>query len=320
MGQEKPLILVVDDHPQNLRVAVSVLEESGFECALAMTGSEVVAFAESEQPDLILLDIMMPELDGYEVCRRLKANAATREIPVIFLTAKADSADLVRGFEAGGVDYVVKPFSHPELKSRVGVHVELKRSRDALKRYVAELEAKSCELEAALGELEHASRTDHLTGLANRRYMLSRLQEEFARFARAGRPFSLLVGDVDHFKRINDTYGHDFGDQVLQTLSQLMKGNLRTQDLVSRWGGEEFLVLLPESDEEGALLVAERLRRHIEQLSFPATPSLHGVTITFGGTTARPGQSLEALIQEADEKLYEGKRAGRNCVRWHVPQ
>lgn len=317
MLETKPLILVVDDNPQNLRVAVSVLEESGYECALAVSGAEVVAFAESEQPDLILLDIMMPEVDGYEVCRLLKQNEMTRDIPVIFLTARADPADLVRGFEAGAVDYVTKPFSHPELKARVAAHVELKRSRDALKRYLFELEVKSRQLEEVLGELEQASRTDPLTGLANRRYMLTRLHEEMARFNRTGRPFSVLLLDIDSFKRINDTYGHDYGDEVLRIIAGLLKGNLRTQDLVARWGGEEFLMLLPESETEPAGLVAERLRRRIAEYPFQWGSAPLTFTATVGGSTSCTGASLEGLISQADAALYEGKRSGKNCVRWH---
>ncbi|HYG58445.1 MAG TPA: response regulator, partial [Symbiobacteriaceae bacterium] len=219
-AEPKPLVLIVDDNPQNLRVAVGVLEEVGYECAMAVSGEEVVAFAESDRPDLILLDIMIPGMDGYEICSRLKQHPATGDIPVIFLTARSDAQDVVKGFAVGAVDYVTKPFNRPELTARVAAHVELKRSRDGLKRYVSEMEAvntelraaydtitqKSRQLEAAMEELELVSRTDVVTNLANRRFMQARLSEEMARYSRSGLPFSIILVDADHFKSINDTY------------------------------------------------------------------------------------------------------------------
>jgi len=194
---------------------------------------------------------------------------------------------------------------------------ERHRSDELLRQHLSELESKRRRLEILTEELEQASRTDPLTDLANRRSVAARLGEELARSARTERPFSVLLLDVDHFKLINDAHGHHAGDQVLQQVAGLLKGNLRVVDLVGRWGGEEFLILLPESDADAAFQVAERLRQLIAEHPFYLDGRPLTITSTFGGATAAPGLSQEGLVRRADAALYEGKRAGRNCVRWH---
>lgn len=310
MEYNKILILIVDDNPQNLKVLGNILKENTqYGLAFAMNGYEALEFIKTSPPDMILLDVIMPEMDGYEVCRTLKKQPETANIPVIFITAKTEPDDVVRGFEAGGVDYITKPFHEAELLMRIRTHLDLKISRDLL-------EEKNKELSEAYRKIERLALTDSLTGLANRRNIMNLMAVEVSRCERNGGTFSLIMGDIDFFKTVNDTYGHDTGDMVLKTLADIMVNGLRQQDVVSRWGGEEFLIMLPYTDLEKATAVAEKLRTAIMSAVMSYAGETFHVTMTFGVSQFNKMVGMEKTIKKADDALYLGKQTGRNKVLW----
>jgi len=326
------LVLVVDDNPQNLKVLAAIIEECGGDSILAMSGKEALESALFDEPDLILLDVMMPEMDGFELCIKLKTEprfSKFTNVPVIFITAKTESKDIIRGFEVGGVDYVTKPFVSEELKMRIRTHVNLYRTKKELKRlnsdYVeaneelnrvnGELRDVNTKLSVAMEQLKVISITDSLTGLYNRRHAMTRMEEETVQRKRYGGHFSLILGDIDFFKRTNDTYGHDCGDIVLKRIADVLKENAREQDVLSRWGGEEFLILLPMTEMDGAVTLAERMRKAVEDELIEYKGDTIKITITLGVAEYNQGEQLDDVIKRADTALYLGKDEGRNRVR-----
>lgn len=303
------LILVVDDVSHNLKVLCNILGKRDYRIAVAKSGLQALEMVEKVTPDLILLDVMMPELDGFEVCRRLQQSPSTRDVPVIFLTAKAENENVVQGFEIGAVDYITKPFNATELLVRVQTHLELKQARQ-------ELLIKNRELTEAKEKLEQAARTDALTQLANRRGLLERFDVEKNRFERSQRSFSMLMGDIDNFKQINDNHGHNCGDYTLTSISKIMLGLVRKQDTVGRWGGEEFLLLLPETNANGARITAEKIRETIANHPFNYEGLSLSIQITFGICTYGDTCSgdIDDCIRVVDDALYKGKASGKNCV------
>ncbi|MDA8388303.1 MAG: diguanylate cyclase [Nitrospiraceae bacterium] len=317
---KKEKILIADDVPANIKMLGEILK-GGYEIVVATNGHKAYKLACECAPDLILMDVMMPEMDGFTACGLLKAVEKTADIPVIFITASRTEEDIVKGFTAGGVDYITKPFNPTELDARVRTHLELRNSREILKRYSRELESKNNELNEknvllgeALEQITCLARTDHLTGLCNRSHMMEKLREEEVRFHRNGRPFSLILSDIDHFKRFNDTYGHECGDLVLKTISGILKNSLREQDTVARWGGEEFLLLLPETDVSAAEGVARRLLEKVASHELDYNGSALCVTMTFGVSAYEKDSGIAGSIRHADEALYDGKEQGRNRV------
>jgi len=307
MDNKKPVILIVDDSPFNLQILREVTEDSGYEAVTVVNGRKALEFVKKQKPDLILLDIVMPQMDGYEVCKLLKSSEETKDIPIIFLTAKTEPEDIVKGFRFGAVDFVSKPFKAIELNARVKTHLELKRVRD-------ELQEKNKQLQEAMNELERVATRDPLTNLFNRRYMMERMEQEVFRTKRTNRIFSLVLTDIDFFKKVNDTYGHDCGDFILKSLSKLMMETLRHQDVLVRWGGEEFLILLPETGTEGATVVSEKIRKKVEDSSFIYNDKEIKITMTFGVAEYSTTERIDDTIIRADKRLYEGKNSGRNKV------
>ncbi|MBF0159642.1 MAG: diguanylate cyclase [Magnetococcales bacterium] len=288
-------ILLVDDTESNIDILLELLS-SEHEISVAMDGQTALEYVRNEQPDIILLDVMMPQMDGWEVIRRLKAEQNYREIPIIFITSKEQVEDEIHGFELGAVDYITKPFVPVIVKSRVNTHLELKRQRDIL---------------------ANLSMIDGLTGISNRRRFDEALHKEWTRGARSNFPVSLILMDIDFFKPYNDNYGHPAGDECLRKVGQALAREIqRAPDLVARYGGEEFVSLLPETDHQGAQIVAEKLRTIVERLAIPHAHSRAAdhVTLSLGMVTAFPSrdQSPLILVQGADELLYQSKQAGRN--------
>lgn len=297
----KPVILIVDDEISNIEIMGAVLEDD-YEICFARTGEEALASVQTSVPDLILLDIVMPGMDGYAVCRQLKQDPVFSAVPVIFTTGLNETDDEVRGFAAGAVDYVTKPIQPVALRSRVGNHIELKRMRD---------------------QFADLAMTDPLTGLGNRRMLEKLLQSEVGRLSRQGDWLSFVMVDVDCFKQFNDTYGHPQGDQCLRMVATALDGVMRrSQDACLRYGGEEFACILPETDHAGALHVAEEMRSRIEELAIPNIGTTVGsiVTVSIGVAAARctHERSIDLWISTADTMLYQAKRAGRNQVFSHV--
>lgn len=300
-------VLVVDDMAINLQVVAGILKGAGMEGSFLPDGSRVVEAAAADQPDVILLDVMMPGLDGFSVCRALKADARTSPIPVIFLTALSDGEDVAAGFDAGGVDYVTKPFRASELVARIRAHVGLRRARQEAELYAAELAD-------ANRRLEDLASRDPLTGLPNRREAWARLEEEESRSVRSGRPWCLASFDIDFFKKVNDTRGHACGDAVLLAVSRVLSEGVRTQDLVARWGGEEFVAVLPETPLEGALVLAEKLRAAVAASAVP-WPDGEPVSVTITVGVAQHGpDGIDGTLERADAALYRGKAEGRDRV------
>lgn len=299
-----PSILVVDDTPANLTLLVKILTEHGYAVRVAPNGPLALQSAHAQPPDLALLDIRMPEMDGYTVCRELKSNPLTADIPVIFLSALTSSQDKLLCFESGAVDFIAKPFDAPEVLARVSTHLRLRALQ-------TELERNNAALLAANAELERLATTDPLTGLLNRRALQQRAEISLSCTKRYGTPYSVILFDLDHFKSINDEMGHEAGDTVLRAVSQRVLGALRDSDTLARWGGEEFLVLATQSGAEETSQLAERLR---QLLAAEPVGSAGSITASFGVAGSQDGETLEQIIQKADMAMYTAKQQGRNQV------
>lgn len=311
MGEERHKILIIDDTPANIQVLNEVLQGT-YVIFFATNGPDGIRLAHREEPDLILLDIMMPEMDGYEVCTRIKADPRTRQIPVIFITAMGNQEDEAKGLEAGAIDYITKPVSPPIVKARVKNHLELKRHRDVLDKLIVELDQKN-------RELTMLAKNDALTGLANRRCFDEVLHAEIKRAIRFRQVLSLILCDVDFFKSYNDHYGHLAGDKCLQAVGRILQSTFkRASDLPARYGGEEFAIIFPDTPPGNAGHLAERLRREMLAQEIPHAFSAvaRSVTLSFGVVEAQPSgeRNAEWYINEADKALYRAKENGRNQV------
>ncbi len=307
-------ILIVDDVSINIQVIANILKKDGYQMSYAQSGKAALVKSNFQDFDLILLDVMMPEMNGFEVCIQLKQELKTKDIPVIFLTAKSDTESIVRGFEAGGADYVTKPFNGVELLARVKTRLDLKRSQEALKSAYQKLKATNEKLLKSQEKLEMVARTDTLTKLSNRFDIIEKMENEKIRFERSQKPFSFILCDIDNFKLFNDQYGHDCGDFVLVSLAERIRSRVRKQDGVSRWGGEEFLLLLPETDLEGGRILAESLKETVSSNCYEYDEHKLEITMTFGVSSFSQIENIEQCIKMADSALYKGKSLGKNCV------
>ena len=315
-------VLIVDDDPQAIQVLADILGNCGYDIGFAMNGKQALDYIRIEKPDLILLDVMMPEMDGYETCSILKRDPDFSDIPIIFITAKVETTDVVRGFDVSGVDYILKPFNNNELKSRIKTHLELKRAQDVLKKSFDELresrnliEIQNEQLNTALKKFEILSNTDSLTGLLNRRSLIAEMEKYMKKCEDTDTPFSLVMADIDLFKRINDLYGHDAGDYVLTTISNLLSSSVRKSDFLARWGGEEFIIVFANTTVTNAVVLIDRIRRKICDFDFDFQGgATEKMTVTFGVSEFLKGDTLDELIKRADFALYEGKNSGRNTV------
>lgn len=298
----KPSLLIVDDEPANLHVLARLMQEE-YRIVVANCGEKALELMEgATKPDLVLMDVQMPDIDGFEVCRRLKKDPATSSIPVIFVTARDSSGDEEAGFALGAVDYVSKPFQPALVRARVRTHMRLKQKTDLLERFAL---------------------LDGLTDIPNRRNFEDHYEREFRRAERDRLSLSVVMIDVDNFKLFNDHYGHGPGDTCLRRVAATLSGVAgRPRDIVARYGGEEFVALLPSTDAEGAAELAEQFRSAVEALGIPHEYSDAGkvVTLSLGVAAAsfaedRYGtENLGALLARADNALYEAKSLGKNRV------
>jgi two-component system cell cycle response regulator len=302
-------ILIVDDHEDNVELLRARLESWGYETASAKDGAEALSTIENTLPDLVLLDIMMPKIDGIEVARRVKNNPDLPFIPIIMQTALDSTENKVEGLEAGADDYITKPIDFPELKARLRSMVRIKRLQE-------EIEERERELMEANERLRYMSQTDALTGLDNRRHIETRIEEMFEHAKRLNEPFSCVMVDLDRFKSVNDTYGHQAGDAVLKQLARILKQEVREIDHAARYGGEEFMLLLAGTVLDAGVTFAERVRKAIEAHTFTFEDMSIHRTASFG-VAAWPHPRIttcDGLVKAADESLYVAKETGRNRV------
>jgi diguanylate cyclase (GGDEF)-like protein len=277
-----------------LEVAQTRLAKEHLEIFCASGGIGGLEVARREKPDLVLLDLDMPDMSGFDTCRALKADVDLCMIPVLFLSGSATAEDKVRGLDLGAVDYITKPFDAFELRARVRAALRTKRLQDLL--------------------IEHAH-IDPLTGLPNRRALMERLQCQWARIQRHGGQLSFIMADIDHFKRVNDVYGHQIGDKLLHKVAEVIAQQCREVDLPARYGGEEFAIVVADETTSGATRLADRCREEIAKAHVTVNGEAVAVTASFGVADANNLPSVEALVKRADEALYQAKQAGRNAVR-----
>lgn len=308
-------ILVVDDDPSGIALLVRSLENAGYEVLPARDGFEAVEVATAEIPDLVLLDVDMPGRSGLEVCSILKGQKQTASIPVLFVTALSDPDQVLQAFNVGGCDCVTKPFRPKEVLARVSVHVRLRQAEQQLRAKNRQMKELTQQLTSTNAELETLSRIDPLTKLLNRRTWGEAIAREHERFLRHECAYSIVMIDVDHFKGFNDSHGHQAGDECLRQIADAISSTCRLVDSVGRYGGEEFVVLAPETQAEAAVRLAERIRRAIWTLGIPhPTNSNAGrVTVSLGVALSVAG-SWEDVLRQADDALYVAKKAGRNMV------
>ncbi len=303
-------ILIVDDTAANIEILYKILKEH-YDILFAKSGADGIRMVQEQHPDLVLLDIMMPDMDGYEVCALLKQDPATARIPVVFVTAMGNDEDETRGLDLGAIDYLTKPIRPHIVLARVRNHLELKHRGDLLERLTRELEEKNRTLDVL-------ARKDGLTGVANRRHFDEVLHSEVQRAMRNSRNLSLILCDIDHFKRFNDLYGHMAGDKCLQLVGELLRDTFkRAGEVVARYGGEEFAVILPDTSAELAGHMAERLRLALLSQALPHGHSEHNVvTLSAGvaGSLVERANTLEWFLGRADQALYRSKAKGRNRV------
>ena len=292
-------VLIADDSLVIRAVVRAGLEDEGYRVTESIDGLAALEECRRNPPDVILLDVEMPGIDGFQVLHALKSDAELKDIPVVFLTSRSDIDDVVAGLRGGAHDYLKKPFEHVELLARVGSAVHVKKLQDQLRQRNV--------------ELDRMSRTDVLTGLYNRRHLDEELVRQQSEANRHHDPLCVLLLDIDHFKKINDTFGHPAGDLVLCRFADRLRAELRASDIAGRWGGEEFLIIMPRTDLQGALEVAERLRR-----ATAASPLVTGVpsisATVSGGCVASRGEEADALLQSVDTCLYRAKDSGRNRI------
>ena len=292
---QKGRVLIVDDAMENIQILHQALQDE-YDVLFAMNGAKALHIAQNQLPDLILLDAVMPDMDGYEVCAALRGSTVTRDIPIIFVTALKTPEDETRALDAGAADFITKPVNAAVVRARVRTQLTVKRQSDALRELTL---------------------TDGLTGVSNRRAFDEKLQGEWRRCARAEVPMALIMVDIDHFKLFNDHYGHQAGDACLRQVGAAMqRAARRPQDLVARYGGEEYAILLPQEDISGAEAVARRVLDEIGALEIAHARSTAApqVTVSMGVASITPQAKREPalLLKAADALLYQAKANGRN--------
>ncbi len=304
-------ILVVDDDTVVRDEVADMLEEAGYKIIVSTDGNDSLAKVRDESPDLIVMDVEMPGMGGREACRIIKGNKRFGFIPIILVTARDDIQTKVEGLEMGADDYLVKPLNKLELLARVKSMLRMKALQSEL------IEANE-RLQGMNERLQELSMTDPLTGVYNRLFFQKRIEYEFQRADRYQTPLALIMLDLDHFKNINDSYGHPFGDIVLKGFSEILFSSVRGVDIVARYGGEEFVVACPETNNKQAMVVAERIRSKIDKARF-TSDGVEGSVTTSIGIAVCPHPKIgntEELLKQADAALYRAKQDGRNCIRF----
>ena len=294
-----PRILLVDDDRAMLRTIEEMVRECGYEAVAANSWTDALRLYQQAKPDLVLLDVMMPTIDGFKLAKMLKDSDHERFVPIILITGLGDVESKRRGMASGADDFLTKPVSAVELEIRVSAMLRIKELTD--------------QIQAANEQLAELAATDPLTQLENRRVIYEHLEREFARARRYNHPLAVFMLDIDHFKAVNDSHGHQVGDEVIKLVADVLRASTRETDMIGRYGGEEFLVLAPETGADAALVAAERIRGAVQQRT-ASHPDLPRCTISIGIATTEAVEAahFEDLIHLADEALYEAKKGGRN--------
>ncbi len=300
-------ILAVDDSRSSLVVLSRVLSQAGYLVLEAYSGDSALDILQTVRPDLMILDIEMSNMDGYELCKKIKSDPAQAKTPILFISASDDISSKLHGFEVGAVDYLSKPFEAAEVLARVGTHLRVGDLQRELSKKIEALERANTQIQALLVR-------DELTGLYNRRYFVDQSTFLLEQMRRNPYFMSLAIIDVDHFKKVNDTFGHNVGDAVLQEISTIFRSRSRKTDIAARYGGEEFVLLLPNTPISNAVFHCDEIRKKIESHNWShISPDLR-VTISVGISGTEQFVNLEDLIGTADELLYQAKNSGRNQV------
>ena len=295
-NKDLPKLLIVDDNRQNIEILMALFKDE-YKIAAAINAQRALKIAQSDSPpDLILMDILMPKMDGYELCAALKEIPATKQIPIIFVTAVSEVMDESRGFNLGAVDYITKPFHPPMVMARVKLHLNLKRKQELLEKYAF---------------------IDALTEIPNRRRFDEVLANEWNRAKRFHLTLSIIMIDIDYFKDYNDTYGHGMGDDCLKKVASTLEKSLRRGgDFVARYGGEEFMAILPDTTGDEVVTICRHIAENIKKLAIEHSSSSINdcITVSMGGASINPNKitPIEKFIEAADKKMYEAKAAGRN--------
>lgn len=294
-------VLIAEDDRTSRSILTAILKKWGYETLAVEDGMAALeALRGQDAPKLALIDWNMPEADGLEVCREVCRQETSNPAYIILLTANTGTGDIVRGLEAGASDYICKPYKNEELRARLQVGER-----------ILNLQA---ELNEAQGILAHQAMHDPLTNVYNRRAILDALNQELSRAERLGNTLSVAICDIDHFKRVNDTYGHQTGDEALRAFTRAVRMALRDTDYLGRWGGEEFMVLAPSIGGDGTNTLFERIRRNVEEIDLPVSDGVLGLTVSIGVAEDTAGKTADEATHAADEAMYEAKRAGRNRV------
>lgn len=321
--------LVVDDEDINLLLVQALLKPLDLDVTTALDGAQAQKLMLEKSFDILLVDIMMPEIDGLSLTRWARTNPMYKDVPILVLTSLGDKKTLLEAFTAGAVDFLTKPFHGPELVHRIQAHLKLRDLQRRMEDFTNELnlqilkamktEAELLQSQAALAEanktLSDWAHKDTLTGLWNRRKAFDLMEYEETRSDRMGRPVGVALLDLDKFKSVNDTLGHDVGDQVLKTAAHVLAASVRDSDILARWGGEEFLAVFPEVDWEGTKAAAEKLRAAIQAAPW-VLGDRPGMTVSIGITIKYPGTPWDTAVKQADLALYRAKEGGRNRVAW----
>ena len=315
--KENVPILVVDDLLQNIRVLEALIRDMQFDIVTALSGNEALRLSLKYDFALVILDIQMPGMNGFEVAHLIRRNPKTSHFPIIFITdGRENILSQIEVYETGAVDYLIRPFEPVILRSKVRVFWELYQQRKMLEKFYSNLEEiveeRTAELKKANETISRLAATDELTELSNRRSFNESLSSNLSAVRRHQFPLSMIMIDLDHFKVLNDTYGHGEGDQILKAFADLLREMIRAEDVAARWGGEEFAVILPHTACEAAAALAERIREAFEQCYGCTTPI--ALSASFGVAQLQEGDDAESFIRRTDDALYQAKREGRNRV------
>jgi two-component system, cell cycle response regulator len=294
-------VLIIEDHPDQRDLLAIVLQREGYKVVTAANGLEALERLEQDEVHIALSDIMMPKMDGFELINKIRSNSALRHIYIILITARIQEGDRVRGLDLGADDYITKPFSFSELLARVRVGSRVVQYQQ---------------------HLEYQTQIDSLTGLFNRRAFEKKIGEEFERSKRYGHPLSVVILDIDNFKKINDTYGHHGGDAALVRISEILRERSRRSDFPSRFGGEEFVLVLPETDQDSAIQVARKFHEEIRSCSFGTVDKPFVLTVSMGLTssTKKEYSDWREMVADADCALYQAKNTGKDRIEICLPQ